>query len=165
ALAATAVGRARRVDGAYHQVLGRPADVAGEHAWVRALGGGQSEERMLAELTGSANFYGEHGSTNLGFVGAAYQVLLGRSASPSEEVAGLVALQRGTSRTAFGYDLVTSREGRQHEVAQLYAEVLRRAPDSAGMATSLAYIDRYGIAALRSQLYGSPEYLTRIAHD
>lgn len=165
AFAATAVGRARRVGAAYEQVLGRPADAAGEHAWVRALGGGESEEHMVAALAGSPNFFREHGGTDLGFVAAAYQVLLGRRASAQEEVAGLLALQRGTSRTSYAYDLVTSQEGRRHEVGLLYAAVLRRAVDPAGMSASLAFIDRHGIAALRSALFGSSEYLTRIAHD
>ena len=79
ALLSTQEYQTNLVKGWYQKYLGRAADSVGLAGGVQSLAAGFTDEQMIASLVGSAEFFANAGSTNVGFLQAAFSDILGRS--------------------------------------------------------------------------------------
>ena len=118
----------------YQAVLGRAPDAGGLNSSVAMLASGASSTQLEAALLGSAEYYGNAGGTNAGFVMALYQTVLGRKADApgaqnfEQELAG------GVSRGTVAQQMLGSAEAVNPEIQSIYETVLNRAVDSEGLA-------------------------------
>jgi len=123
----------------YAIYLDRPADQAGQAVLVKGLLARRiTYERMVATLVGSTEYFRRHGSTNAGFVDAAYADILGRSPAPSARD-HFIAVAASQSRTAVALALVTSTEARTVLVKFQYGSLLGRPVESAALKS---WVDR-----------------------
>ncbi|HQU45447.1 MAG: hypothetical protein B7Z73_00935, partial [Planctomycetia bacterium 21-64-5] len=68
------------IEPAYEQYLGRAADAAGIDYWTSLMRQGLTDQQLEADFIGSEEFYDKAGGTDLDWVDAMYQDLLGRPA-------------------------------------------------------------------------------------
>src|SRR6185437_12333049 len=68
------------INPAYETYLGRAADAAGLQYWVAKMQAGLTDEQLEAGFIASAEFYAHAGGTDLKWVDALFQELLGRPA-------------------------------------------------------------------------------------
>jgi subtilisin-like proprotein convertase family protein len=96
--------------------------------WVTAMTNGMIDEQVIANLVGSTEYFGLHGSTNPGFLTGAYLDILGRDLAldPSGEAFYLNQLANGVSRTTVALELLTSGEYRRNLVSGYYSSFLGR---------------------------------------
>jgi hypothetical protein len=128
------------VDGFYVQFLGRQAAGGEEAVWVAALEHGATEEQVIAGILSSPEFAARAnaliGGANpdANYVQALYQLLLNRTASPTDLNVWLGALPNGRAAVALAF--VGSQEYRTDAVTQLYGTLLDRptAPPAAEVA-------------------------------
>lgn len=96
------------------------------------------------------------------FLRAAYDDLAGRAPSEAELSAGLAALGAGRTRTQVASELTHGVDHAGEVVDRLYVRILDRPSEPAGRAF---WVSRLGsgvrVATLASELYASPEYLSR----
>jgi hypothetical protein len=110
----------------YLTYLGRAADSTGLGYWVKQMQGGLSDAGLLSAFVASPEYYRHAGNSNLGWVSAMYQNLLGRSA----DVAGLLywvhALATGASTSAIAQSFVNTPEREAVLVQSDYQRLLGR---------------------------------------
>jgi hypothetical protein len=124
-----------KVNGFYQKFLGRPADSGALTADIAALRSGQTtDELLIANLVGSAEYFAKHGSTNQSFLQAAYPDILGRSLDSSGQSTFMAQLQNGVSRTTVAMELLTSNEYRTNLVGGFYTTYLGRTGSSGEIA-------------------------------
>jgi cyclophilin family peptidyl-prolyl cis-trans isomerase len=118
-------------------------------------------------------------ASNQTYVTQLYQDLLGRAPDPQGLNAFSTALNQNTlSRMQVAQAILTSDEGRTHEIEDLYQTYLNRPADSVGLNLSLSFLKMGGtLQDVRAEIMGSPEYfqnrsassndnfLTDIYHD
>jgi hypothetical protein len=147
----------------YQTYLGRPADGTEKLGWVGLLQAGQSEEQVLSQILGSAEFYDRAQSMGLActadqnYVQALYQVLLGRTAGDAE-VAGWVNTlpQLGTHGVALA--MLHSQEFRTDQFEGYYNALLHRPDDPAGLNNwVMSNLDMHSV---RIGFEASPEFFT-----
>jgi streptogramin lyase len=149
--------RTRLVQGWYTRYLGRAAKGGEEQGWVQALMGGTSEEQVLADILGSAEFAAHaatlvsSGTANERFIQGLYMLLLNRSAS-SSEVQNAVSQLSSLGPTGVATAFLGSSEYRRDAVMAYYNSLLHRNADPAGfnfwVGTSLSLLNiREGIEA------------------
>jgi hypothetical protein len=143
----------------YATYLHRSADPAGLTFFVNAMLNGESEESVIEQILGSAEYSADH-PTNTAFVTALYNDILGRSPDSAGLAAWLQALQNGTSRAAVADSFVTSSEARLIQIDAYYANFLHRQPDAAGaqgwlnlLQSGQANLELVGELILASQEY------------
>lgn len=68
----------------YQRFLGRPVDAGGLINWTDQLTHGRPDDRVLAEILGSDEYYARAGSTPAGFVATLYRDLFNRPPSGEE---------------------------------------------------------------------------------
>jgi hypothetical protein len=127
----------------YFAFLGRQAQGGEEQGWASQLLAGQTEEQVLSQILGSAEFYdraqtlGFGGTADQNYVQPLYQVLLNRRASSSELDNGVAALQT-MGRQGLALALLDSQEFRGDQFAGYFATLLHRPADTslAGWVTS-----------------------------
>ena len=84
-------------------------------------------------------------ASNQTYVTQLYQDLLGRTPDPQGLNAFSTALDQNTlTRTQVVQAMLTSTEGRTHEIQDLYQTYLNRAADSVGLNLSLSFLDAGG---------------------
>jgi endoglucanase Acf2 len=121
------------VEGLYQSVLGRPADAAGLQAWQAALAAGMPRAEVARRFWQSP----EHRGLEVDQFYAAY---LHRAADPVGRAVWVGALLSGLGEAGVAAALLASPEyqaghaGAAAFVTALYADVLGRAPDAAGLA-------------------------------
>src|SRR5262249_8038215 len=125
-LTATAEYRAKVVNDTYQALLGRPVDTGALNALVPFLAAGGTVEQVRLFLMLSDEYFPHNGGTNQAFVQAVYRDGLGRSADPGGLAFFTGQLNQGGSRLNVALTLVTSGEGRGHEVDLDYQRYLRR---------------------------------------
>jgi acid phosphatase len=117
----------RIVDSAYQRFLNRPADAAGEQAWVGFLESGRTEEQFLStflaapEFANQANGLIGSSDANNNFVRALYNLLLNRDAADAEVNFWLSALPR-LGRNGVAVGILGSPEYRSAVVRNLYGD-------------------------------------------
>jgi lysophospholipase L1-like esterase len=129
------------VQSAYQQYLGRAADPGAVSFWAHALQSGVTQEQVVAALVASDEFYTRAGGSDVAWVTAAYEDVLGRAPETSALDSAIRQLAAGATRDAVAYALTTSLEYERQAVAEEYIRYLHAAPDTNGMnywATQLA---------------------------
>jgi hypothetical protein len=122
----------------YLSYLNRQAVGGEELGWVNLLMSGQTEEQVLSQILGGAEFYND-AQTRIGganaqqnYVQALYQVLLNRTGEPGGASGFVNALpQAGTQGAAL--DFLQSAEFRTGDVEAYYNVLLHRPADPAGL--------------------------------
>jgi hypothetical protein len=102
---------------AYETFLGRQADASGIQYWTDAMIDGLTDEQLEAGFIGSPEFYTHSGGTDLGWVDAMYESLLGRHADSGGQMFWTQQLANGATResVAFGFAASLEREGQHVE--------------------------------------------------
>lgn len=142
----------------YRTLLGREPDEGGLSTWVSALASGATTFDVERGFVRSAEYYIRAGSTDAGLVQALYRDLLGREASASE-VASWTSRIAASGRTAVVDGIASSREHANRVVDQRYRQMLGRAVDAQGLATSIDALNAGGtVQELLVRLAVSGEY-------
>ena len=99
-------------------------------------------------------------ATDQSYVTQLYQDLLGRSPDPGGLNTFTTALDQNTmTRTQVVTAMLTSDEGRTHEIEDLYQGLLDRQADPTGLSQSLSFLDSGGtLQQVRAVIVGSDEY-------
>jgi hypothetical protein len=123
----------------YLRYLGRAAVNGEEHGWVQLLMQGEMEEKVIAGILSSSEFYTRaqtlvsSGTPDQRYVQALYQLLLNRSPSASEVNSWVSQLPvLGRSGVALGF--LDSSEFRTAAITGYYVEFLQRLPEAPGLA-------------------------------
>jgi Tfp pilus assembly protein PilX len=82
--AASAEREASKIASDYQALLGRAPDASEVDNWVNAFEHGVTNDDVMADFVGSSEFLQQHEGNLIQFIDAAYQQLLGRSATSSE---------------------------------------------------------------------------------
>jgi hypothetical protein len=163
------------IQGQFNQLLHRTPDPVG----LQALLGftavqGTTAAQLEALILGSPEFFINSGGTNLGFLQAVYQDVLGRAIDPAGQAFWLSELtRRGSSgdntdddrkaRTAVAALIVNSLESDMRQVQGLYSRFLSRAADTGGLnAFTNALASGVPLDQLVAVMLTSPEYLSRV---
>jgi hypothetical protein len=162
----TAEYRMNLVDVLYQRYLDREADDTEKLFFNFLLSGGKTFDYLVATILGSDEYFDDKGgSDNGGFLVVLYEDLLDRSLSDTEYNKQLRLLTQGASRTSIVEKILTSKEGRQKLIQDVYEEILGRDPTSKELKSwlSKAVSTRGGNSswkyeALRANLIGSQEY-------
>lgn len=153
--------RDRMVKAWYATYLGRPTQGGEELGWVNELEHGQAEEVVLSRILGSPEFY-QHAQTvsalstpNERYIGALFQVLLGRPAS-SADVAGWNALLPVLGYPGEALAFLRSAEFRTDHFEGYYNNLLHRQTDGPALAGWVnSDLDIFGV---RIDFESSPEF-------
>lgn len=125
----------------YNRYLGRNPDPIGAVAWTNVLLAGGTLEQVAAGLAGSAEFFVNQGTTNLGYLTALFQGVLNRAAGKSELDAWQGAFDAGASRHDVAVALLTSQEYRVDLVQSYYQTFLLRSADPIGLTSWVAALN------------------------
>ncbi|RFA14417.1 hypothetical protein B7R22_09260 [Subtercola boreus] len=153
--------RLKRIDAAYHDILGRTAEVSGRQNWLRAMQAGViTTDDIETSFYASDEYYQRHGGTDTSFAKALYNTLLERDGGASEYAfwAGLTRQQGRAWVTAQFWD---STETISKRVAAMYNRYLGRQPDPSGLSTWVALDLQLGDSGVRAGLTSSGEYFAR----
>jgi hypothetical protein len=117
----------------YKTLLGRNVDQAGLNFFGRQLQSGVPVQQVKAEIIGSDEFFSHAGLSLAGFLSAAFRDELGRSLTPAD-----LAFFAGTPNTVAGrttaaLEILNSGESNQVKVTGMFAQILGRFPDTAGL--------------------------------
>jgi hypothetical protein len=142
----------------YREILQRDADPAGLQSWVDLLGAGAARDAVVQGIWQSAEHRGLQ-------VDQLYATYLHRAADPVGRAFWTDALLQGTSEDAVIEGLLTSPEYQQAHadlagyLTGLYADVLGRAPDGAGLTAWQAAAAQGGLprATMADDFLQSPE--------
>lgn len=122
------------VNDVYDQYLLRPADAAGLNYWTTLMALGTSDEQLEADLLSSAEYFERNGASNVSWVAAMYQGLLGRSADDAGLAYWEGQLEAGVSQYQVALDIATSAERESIVVSNDYQTFLGRGASSADVA-------------------------------
>jgi uncharacterized delta-60 repeat protein len=149
------------VNNLYGEYLQRSADPVGLSAWSAFLAGGGTIDQLRAMLLGSAEYFADSGSTNSGFVAAAYRDVLARPPDSGGAQFWQGALSSGASPLAVAGALIDSREAITDELTTLYFWLLHRAPDASGLQSfSQALEQGVPVDSVVAAIVGSSEYMS-----
>jgi hypothetical protein len=127
-------GRLAQINDLYHTYLGRNGDSAGLLAHEQYLNAGGTLERLKANFLASPEFVARSGGAPLQYVDALYHAILGRS-SNGDDGANLFAnrIKQGDDIASVVNAILNSHEGNQNLAKQLYATIMEREADTAGL--------------------------------
>jgi hypothetical protein len=147
----------------YKTLLGRNVDQAGLNFFGRQLQSGVPAQQVKAEIIGSDEFFSHAGLSLPGFLSAAFRDELGRSLTAAD-----LAFFAGTPNTVAGrttaaLEILNSAESNQVKVTGMFAQILGRFPDAAGLSF---WENQFRIgasdAAVVAGIAGSNEFLTTL---
>jgi uncharacterized delta-60 repeat protein len=118
----------------YLKLFGRAADDAGVKHWTAQLHHGLTDQEFSAALVSSDEFYRNAGGANVGWVDAAYSLLLGRSVDTAGESYWNDQLSAGRSLSQVARRIAGSRENNAQLISDDYDHYLHRAADDEGLA-------------------------------
>jgi hypothetical protein len=118
----------------YLKLLGREADDGGVAFWTGQMHNGLTDQQLEAFLVSSNEFYANAGGTNLAWIDAIYQLLLGRTADASGEVYWTGQLAHGLTRQQVAGGIAGSTENNTQLINDDYFHYLGRAADPDGLA-------------------------------
>jgi autotransporter-associated beta strand protein len=156
--------RRDQVDAMYVKYLHRHAEEPSLTNFAMAIQGGATVEAIAAILIGSPEYFNNRGGgTNLGFLNALYNDVLGRNIDPTGQAADLLLLEQFTPRSAIAALVLTSPEARTDLVESYYPEFLRRPADPTGLNSFVgALLSGVRDESIIAILVGSDEYLNRL---
>jgi uncharacterized repeat protein (TIGR01451 family) len=144
---------------AYEKFLNRAADTAGLAFWTTQLQNGMTDEQMQAGFIASDEFYriANEGSAPVpvtlahdrAWVGALYQVLLGRGPDQAGEDYWTNQLQVTETRLQVANGFTGSTEGLSVRINQTYQRYLGRFADDAGLAF---WLSQYRMGAVNEDI-------------
>lgn len=155
-------GRARHVDQAYLDYLGRPADATGRAGYANYLGTGKTWRDLAISLLTSGEVWSSAGSTPAGYVDLLYLRLLGRPSDPGGQ-AGWVQFLATQGRAATAAAFFDSTEALRRRVDIAYRRYLGRGADPTGREAYVAIARSSGDRTVAISLMSSIEYLQRCA--
>jgi hypothetical protein len=118
----------------YVKLLGREADDGGVAFWTGQMHNGLADQQLEAFLVSSNEFYANAGGTNLAWIDAIYNLLLGRTADSSGETYWSGQLAAGQSRQQVALRIANSAENDTQLINDDYFHYLGRAADPDGLA-------------------------------
>ena len=121
------------IEADYQKYLGRAADPQGLASWQSAMQSGMTDEQVEAAFIGSPEYYQHSGGTDVSWVDAMYQNLLGRQPDSAGESYWVNRLANGSNRTEVAHGFAASAEREGQHVTNDYFHYLGRAPDEAGL--------------------------------
>jgi hypothetical protein len=143
----------------YQTLLGRAPDAPGASFMLNDLQAHGQSARLVADIIGSSEYFGLHGSDNTKWVQSLYQNLLGRPATDAEVQTWLASLNSGTSRADVATQFTTSAAYQQNYVSEQYNFYLRRSPTTAETDAAVAQIQGNSTdAQVVAQILSSDEY-------
>lgn len=157
----------------YHTVLGRSPDTDGHKAWTQKLDTNEIARRDVFEgFLGSSEWQGICGNNYILsghykislFVDRLYYTTLGRAADADGKATWVSAIVDGMSGAEvaagfFGSQEYISRNASNTDfVASLYATMLDRAPDQAGLESWVAYLSSHTREEVIYGMAGSDEF-------
>jgi hypothetical protein len=151
------------VKGWYITFLGRQAQGGEETGFVNELVAGQTEEGVLSQILGSAEFFnraqtlGFSGSASAQFIQALYQLLLARVPS-AVELNGWLTLLPSISLQAAALGFLQSQEYRGDVVTADYTNLLHRAADPVGVNTFAS--SGMDLGSIRQAFEAGPEFFS-----
>lgn len=144
-------------DAAYNDFMGRDATASEQNNWVQRIAAGSTRYQLVAELAESDEW-----AANV--VDGMYLDTLGRTPDAEGRGFWIDQLRNGTSvaRMAalfYGSPEYIAQEGNQLDkwIADLYAELLGRQPDSGGLSYWLSETDRTTSGSVALRFYQSDE--------
>lgn len=140
----------------YQQLLGRTPSSGEVSYWV-PLAQRSGPTWLAAQLLGSAEAYGNAGSTAEGWIDATYQAVLGRPADQSGLAYWGQQLASGTSRAVVARQLWDAPEHLQTRIDAVYQAVLGRHADPGGTTYWTPAARAFGDVALGSLLASTQE--------
>lgn len=158
--------RVQKIDVAYTDVLGRPADPGGELSWLNGMrAGALTPDDVYRIFLQTPEFYNSTAAagataTDQSFVAAMYQKIIKRPAIQGE-IDYWVGMLKEYGQAAVVNLIWFSTETARTRVAQMYQDYLGRDPDTAGLIQWGDYALKYGDSWVRSAILGSDEYLAR----
>jgi hypothetical protein len=143
----------------YQKLLHRQADPGGLSSWLGFLAGGGTILQVEAGILGSAEYFNTRGGgTNMGFLQAVYQDVLGRSLDPAGAQTWGALLSSGTTFTTVAADILNSSESQTDIVNNAFQQFLHRAADPSGLATYTGILQSGGsLEQITADLVGSLE--------
>jgi VCBS repeat-containing protein len=157
--------RMATVNGLYQSVLGRPGDAPSVAYWSDRLAHGLTVASLEAQLTGSAEYYGQHGGSASTYVDAIYPLLLGRTVDAPSKAFWISQLAHGTSRTTVARQVLASVEGLRRAATSLYQTLLDRAPTTDEQNAAVTSFKSGNPYALVSSLASTADYQARANAD
>jgi hypothetical protein len=145
----------------------RIPDYGGLDFWITRFRGGESLESISSQFVASPEFSARYGSLdNAQFIDRVYRNVLGRAPDAGGEAfwtGKLATMTRGQLMLAFSESPeFRSLTANEVLVTMLYAGMLRRAPEAAGFAHWVSYLDAGNSReALIQTFLESPEYRNR----
>jgi hypothetical protein len=153
--------RLLRIDDAYRTVLGREPDPEGRQWWLNAMRSGALQpDDALRNFYASQEYYTKVGGTDASYIDALYTAIVGR-ASDADGRAFWAKVLTGQGRAVVVNSLWFSTEPYYFRVTQAYQSLLGRDPADSDKPYWTAFAQQYGYTAMRTQIMGSQEYLTR----
>jgi hypothetical protein len=137
----------------------RPADPGGLATYTGQLDAGATPEQVIAEITGSDEFYNAAGGTADDYVTRLYNLILSRAPDSGGLATYTSQLSSGTSREQVAAELLGSNEYHQDQVEVFYALFLGRSADPGGLATYTGQLNAgTSYAQVEAELVGSNEF-------
>lgn len=161
-IAMSQAGRETAAEALFQRAFGRSLDSSGRAFWSAELVT-DSRSRILARLTGSAEFYERSGGTTATFVDAAYQAVLGRGPDAAGRAYWIDRIDGGAAVESVALDLVSSREYRAKEVDVAYQQMLGRNADAGGRTFWTDRLATTRVEAILAGIGGSAEFYRRHA--
>jgi len=154
----------------FQQFLGR-APISSELAEFQGdLSGGETEEQVQANILGSPEFYQDAGNTDIGFVTALYQDLLGRPPSGAETNSWIEQIQAlettgsdTDARSQVALDILNSSEHISDDLKGWFEKFLGRAPTPSEIATLTSFQKTAGDQTVVASILGSNEFFQDVA--
>ncbi len=161
-IAMSQAGRETAAEALFQRSFGRSLDAGGRAYWSAELQR-DARSRILARLTGSAEFYERSGGTTESFVENAYEVVLGRGPDTAGREFWVSRIDGGAAVESVALDLVSSREYRAKEVDVAYQQMLGRNADAGGRDFWTERLATTRVEAILAGIGGSAEFYRRHA--
>jgi hypothetical protein len=146
----------------YANTLHRAPDPGGLAAATASLANGLTDTQLAGVFVTSTEYAAnDGGDANQVFVAQVYRDLLGREADPGGLETFTRQLDLGVLSRAKAVDFIQhSPEYYSVVVTGLYQEVLGRAPDASGLASTTVFLSSHTALETRSELTSSDEYFS-----
>src|SRR5207302_7037947 len=101
-----------------------------------------SYDRMTIEVLGSNEYFARHGGSNVAWVTALYNDVLGRSPDASGLSSWVAGLDGGLARTTVVAGFINSTEAHALTAQDVYITLLERVPEPAGLSAWVQGLDQ-----------------------
>ena len=147
------------VDQEYSALLGRPADAFGRSTFSSWLDAGATPEQVETKILASPEYLTRAGGTTSSYLDALYRDALGRKMDASGAATFGQALDAGVPRDVIASTVLTSVEGDQRQVQELYQQFLHRTAEPGGLTTWVTAL-QHNIRTdqVMAEILGSDEY-------